>query len=111
MLEGLILMWEEEMKTVTLSLAALLAALLIFAVQVAPTEAGYKGKCEHWLKAADAAQNRGDHKGFDLAMKHYSGCQGDRDPWLGRAIITGIGFGLSSYGHGGHGHNGHSHNH
>ena len=97
------------MKTMTLSLAALLAALLTLAVQVTPAEAGYKGKCEHWLKAADAAQNRGDQKGFNLAMKHYSGCQGSRDPWMGVAVITGIGFGLSSYGHGGHG-NGHSHN-
>jgi len=102
-------MWEEEMKTLALSLAVLLAALLIFAVQVAPSEAGYKGKCEHWLKAADAAQARGDMKGHDLALRKYSGCTGSRDPWLGAAIITGIGFGLSSYGHGGHGHS-HSHN-
>jgi GH15 family glucan-1,4-alpha-glucosidase len=108
-LERLILKWEEGMKTMTLSLAALLAALLIFAVQVAPAEAIYKGKCEHWLKAADGARARGDEKGFNLAMKHYSGCTGSAE--YGAAIITAIGIGLSSYGHGGNGQGqGHGHN-
>jgi hypothetical protein len=87
--------------------AALLAALLILAVHVAPAEAVYKGKCEHWLKAADAAQARGDKKGMDLALKHYSGCTGFAE--YGAAIITAMGIGLSSYGHSGNGH-GHSHN-
>jgi hypothetical protein len=98
------------MKTLTLSLAALLAALLMLAVPVAPAEAGYKGKCQHWLNAAGAAQKRGDEKATNLALKHYSGCTGSRNPSLGAALILGIGIGISSYGHGGHGH-GHSRNH
>jgi hypothetical protein len=95
------------MKTLTLSVAALLAALLMLAVPVAPAEAVYKGKCQHWLTAADHAQARGDKKAMDLALKHCSGCTGSAE--YGAAIITGIGIGISSYGHGGHGH-GHSHN-
>jgi hypothetical protein len=98
------------MKTMTLSLAALLVALLMFALQVLPADAVYKGKCEHWLKAADAAQARGDEKAVRLALKHYSGCSGTRSN-IGAAVILGIGIDLSSYGHGGRGHKGHSNNH
>jgi len=102
-------MCEEEMKTMTLSLAALLAALLTLAVQVAPAEAVYKGKCEHWLKAAQDARARSDWKGEKLADDHYHDCTLLRD-W-GADVITAIGIGISSYGHGGHGHGHNNHNH
>ena len=82
----------------------------MLAVPVAPAEAVYKGKCQHWLTAADHAQARGDKKAMDLALKHCSGCTGSAE--YGAAIITGIGIESratdTAHGHGhGHSHNNH----
>jgi hypothetical protein len=66
------------MKPMTLSLVPSLAALLLFAVQVAPSEAGYKGNCDHWKKAAYSHRKRGDERGYDAAMARYYECHAER---------------------------------
>ncbi len=111
------------MKPMTLSLVPTLAALLLFAVEVAPSEAGYKGNCDHWKKAAYSHRKRGDERGYDAAIARYYECHAERihakkmkdlekthgeqaakDVLLGVGIdIIGVGQGSRKKGHGGGG--------
>lgn len=100
------------MKTMTLSLAALLAALLTLVVCVAPAEAVYKGSCGYWALAALHAHDRGDKKGYQLAIDHYHRCEKEamakaESEALARDLILGIGIVGSQHGSHSHSHNNH----